>query len=1403
MEAPDRAPSQADGATVDGADAAEDSLQDITSEEEDDDQLPELRASSQPELRYRRGSDLDRASPVDEYRFLKAFVPEEVLRDLDNIARGGTIRPFHKTFDAAVGFFDISGFSLLGDRLRQREEEQAEFMPSNAGKGRGAAELTKYLDLILTLLCNVIYEYHGDVVKFAGDAMLILWKADADTGMTVEDACVRAAACAHQALLMAYTMLTNSDDSLLADLGLHCGLGVSRIVGVHAGGVGGRLEYFLGGPALKQCMDAEKNSEKGEVVMSREVASILNACTETGRKTSNASYASLDSGSQRSQRPRTLIAAMDLESIPDSELKDGTETQCVRLRSIDVNEDALRRAGRSADADVKDFARAAQALRGYMPRNMVDAVIAAGIASQGRVRSMPVSDSRRISTVFISLLHAPTPVSDDPDALSIMNAAVRSVQEACEKQCCTLRQVMVDDKGTTAIVVAGLQNFHFEDNAARAINVVQYLRNAKVPLSAGITTGEAFCGVIGRKKRSEYAVVGHMINMSARLMNAALPNELLVCEQTKEEASKRFRFMETRKNLKVKGSQKRISAYSPIGEASVALSLRDAPPIVGCDAARRAIKEAFKSSRKGGAGGTILIEGDMGTGKSLLLSHAHEELLNMGFSPVEAIADASEQHVQFSMWQKVLKMLLAPLREEPRANLLTPIRGRRTTESVPNGRQAQAQPPQQAQPLLQPQRMAVAKDGPLRTDELMLFLRNEARDTPFPSSPGASLSPTGEQQPGRSFRRTVHGEGGAGVYPLASSPRGTAAPRPFDTALRPDAGVRREHLSLLNCICPGVVEAAGGEATLQRSMADKIELLAEIIISILRRSQRHRLADRRMSINPAAASGPSTARRVALIIDNAQLLDHLSWALLKSVREKMRGLLLLLSYRPMCQRHQDRHFIEDIAAATPTLPIGGVDGNDYSGDGAGVSVQGGVVKVSLSVLMPAQIVSLLTQRFGVSYTPPEELITYLRQQTGGNPQNVIDHVRALIQSEDVRIDGRRAFVVVGQLRATQHSIMAHTKAHITERCDSLEPKAKKLLQACSVLCFFGAPDELPHADDEDGAEEKTERTGEPSTSSGRGSAGGGSGESAEGRGALPLERGASTGGANKDVLAHLYVTFMKDDGASTDKTDFGVRIKTLIENAFLYPAGKDAVAFCDARELQVVYEQTSPPSLRCNLHRGIVNFYMKSGDLWKLHDDLPRMLSMSRFLGNHSRLAEDFGRAAAFLSKTVRVALAMGNADEARHWCDVISNDLQHAQVKIEDDEKERWEILLPYYMAQIAALEEDWDASEQHLLEMTARVEDARAAAEAADGERPMRSSLLRNFGRIIPMMSFRRRSDAESSEAVASAVEYAELMLRNLRRRKALAKILQDFEGMLHQQNRIIASNDCLCQDGDCGHD
>src|SRR5436305_15322033 len=95
---------------------------------------------------------------------LASYLPALVVRGL--VAAPGPLPlPTCEEHPAAVLFADISGFTALTERLA-------------AQGSAGAEQLTRLLNTYFGQLIDVVTAHGGDVVKFAGDALLAVWQDD-------------------------------------------------------------------------------------------------------------------------------------------------------------------------------------------------------------------------------------------------------------------------------------------------------------------------------------------------------------------------------------------------------------------------------------------------------------------------------------------------------------------------------------------------------------------------------------------------------------------------------------------------------------------------------------------------------------------------------------------------------------------------------------------------------------------------------------------------------------------------------------------------------------------------------------------------------------------------------------------------------------------------------------------------------------------------------------------------------------------------------------------------------------------------------------------------------------------------------------------------------------------------
>lgn len=81
----------------------------------------------------------------------------------------------------------------------------------------------------------------------------------------------------------------------------------------------------------------------------------------------------------------------------------------------------------------------------------------------------------------------------------------------------------------------------------------------RLPVGAGIATGEAFVGNVGEGAVKDYTVLGDTVNVAARLQAAASSGEILVSEETYAHVENDFPDAPSRE-LEIKGKSEPVRA---------------------------------------------------------------------------------------------------------------------------------------------------------------------------------------------------------------------------------------------------------------------------------------------------------------------------------------------------------------------------------------------------------------------------------------------------------------------------------------------------------------------------------------------------------------------------------------------------------------------------------------------------------------------------------------------------------------------------------------------------------------------------------------------------------------------------------------------------------------------------
>jgi class 3 adenylate cyclase/tetratricopeptide (TPR) repeat protein len=158
--------------------------------------------------------------------------------------------------DGTVAFIDISGFTAMSEKL------------SSSGRA-GAEEVTEVMNATFSALLEVAYGEGGGLLKFGGDALLLLYEGEGHAPRAA-----RAAFEMRRTLRAIGRPRTSAGAvQLKMHAGLHSGVFQFFLVG------DSHRELLVTGPAATRTVEMEAASEAGEILVSPETAAQLDPAT--------------------------------------------------------------------------------------------------------------------------------------------------------------------------------------------------------------------------------------------------------------------------------------------------------------------------------------------------------------------------------------------------------------------------------------------------------------------------------------------------------------------------------------------------------------------------------------------------------------------------------------------------------------------------------------------------------------------------------------------------------------------------------------------------------------------------------------------------------------------------------------------------------------------------------------------------------------------------------------------------------------------------------------------------------------------------------------------------------------------------------------------------------------------
>lgn len=467
-----------------------------------------------------------RASILHNTDNTSCFVPEILMSHLtdllDNQEFG--IRPFSRFIFGACLLVDISGFTKLSSQFCARGAD-------------GIDDLQKQINGYLGELAAIIYAFGGDILKYAGDAVLCLFpssgpgdalQASRDGQDHALEAQQRADCCQ-----LAIFCAMNLKEMYTADLSVHVAVTCGQVCFGVLGGFNDRFETLISGPCLmdlSQCLDDAKSKE---VVLSEELCNQLNEVDLTRYETRK-----LDSGNY-------LLLGLTDPTVSAEQFK----------------------ASHPIEATVKCPIFTSFVAQ-FVPEPINQQLYTGDLNQLGELRE--------VTTVFVKWQSYDCTVHKD---LLSLQDLFYGCQEIIAEQGGFIRQFLVDDKGCVLIALWGVPSASHIDNAFRAVTASSALQSifhrAGQEVAVGITTGKVFTGTVGSPLRKEYAAIGDSVNMAARLMSKA-NGEIYLDYTTASKLSKSYHDrLRSMGKFAMKGKSEPMEVYSYIvANATKAISSR-------------------------------------------------------------------------------------------------------------------------------------------------------------------------------------------------------------------------------------------------------------------------------------------------------------------------------------------------------------------------------------------------------------------------------------------------------------------------------------------------------------------------------------------------------------------------------------------------------------------------------------------------------------------------------------------------------------------------------------------------------------------------------------------------------------------------------------------------------------
>ena len=278
-----------------------------------------------------------------------------------------------------------------------------------------------------------------------------------------------------------------------------------------------------------------------------------------------------------------------------------------------------------------------------------------------------LAELREVTTMFMSWDSYDEEVHSD--LLSLQNIFL-AAQKILIQSGGFIRQFLIDDKGCVLIACWGVPTASHPDNTRRALcagAIIGYeLNELGMKTSVGITTGNVFCGSVGSYVRREYAVIGDVVNLAARLMSKA-KGGLLMDEATYTRIPNFLQnYMKRLNPIAVKGKDELVIPYGlRVGMKNISFDDKGVSEMqIDALTIRPACKEPLLdnmiriSSNVPVSLKFIIMEGKIGAGKFEVVEWLKQTCPKMNIRIVSLVMTSKDRSIDYKMVTQLFRLLV-------------------------------------------------------------------------------------------------------------------------------------------------------------------------------------------------------------------------------------------------------------------------------------------------------------------------------------------------------------------------------------------------------------------------------------------------------------------------------------------------------------------------------------------------------------------------------------------------------------------------------------------------------------------------------------------------------------------------------------------------------------------------